>query len=832
MATFSGSPNVSSVLPWLFSAAPLGSQSLTNLATPYVSTNSNASATVPVSPLQWLPNVSSLPLSLSDSLALAASLASKAGDKETAGSRAEPLDLSVKAEASPTDKRAKEQQTQLQLAALSSLIPYWNALMQQSQLAQSHSSPALVSHTNGNSSLDVSAVLNSVARPANCDSASEKVSTKESIEVLPELLKLLERSNGRNGVQPKVFSPAQSADTTGNSSTLFGRGCKFDAFCQQLSQTQASPGARHASASASVTTDMQIPLRSSSDSHDDDAKYTDYSCTCGKRYSTVYHLARHLCESGHKPVNNRDEGNDIVKLVRGQDMWLNNETEQTRQILRCMQCKMSCANLTELILHMVTTKHFAEIVYGSSSIAERYKLNECIFNDATSTNDVDNEAEVTNAPLLPTMVNDLDAIGKDARKRRNEASEPNSTDVALDNIDVIGDNMTDRCESEPPKDNDAARQKRMPDDESAADESECCLSAKRRRVSTSEDAPDQSTAARAQLAVILEKTPSPSPCNASALHSLSKFCENMRFEPASLTATRCHTPLSTANTGYHFLFVGDSTEQTSSARKDNEQSDMHVLVPNESTDSDKQSSSPLRSLEKFVRKSSSAAHSTDVRNSDVKVTSSMPTCCTDEPTSTTTEYLLSTTTNTTTNGLTEASKASSIAQYAAMRGKLQSKVKVDKSKSKRSSPNELHEARANANSHTSIPILKKCVCEYCHKRFANKGQVRLHLSKNKCAVLLACFGHQRLQKMSASTLLSGNRAMVLNSLLYNASLQNGANAGSANANGNANRSNADGKEDADAARTSCANASTDFADRFAKYYEIARTLTGNYNSSS
>lgn len=47
-------------------------------------------------------------------------------------------------------------------------------------------------------------------------------------------------------------------------------------------------------------------------------------------------------------------------------MWINSETEQTREILRCMRCKQSYSSLPELTMHMVRSRHYAEIIYNST----------------------------------------------------------------------------------------------------------------------------------------------------------------------------------------------------------------------------------------------------------------------------------------------------------------------------------------------------------------------------------------------------------------------------------------------------------------------------------
>lgn len=93
------------------------------------------------------------------------------------------------------------------------------------------------------------------------------------------------------------------------------------------------------------------------------AKYTHLTCSCKKQFETLYDLTIHMQQTGHTPtpVKNAESG-EFPKLVRGQDMWLNQGTEQTRQILRCMQCGESFKSLPELTIHMMKTKHYTNIV--------------------------------------------------------------------------------------------------------------------------------------------------------------------------------------------------------------------------------------------------------------------------------------------------------------------------------------------------------------------------------------------------------------------------------------------------------------------------------------
>ncbi|XP_064640011.1 uncharacterized protein LOC135495388 [Lineus longissimus] len=100
---------------------------------------------------------------------------------------------------------------------------------------------------------------------------------------------------------------------------------------------------------------------------------TDYKCDCSKAYSSLYELSVHMQDTGHMPRNTKiGPSGDYPKLVRGQDMWLNSGSEQTKQILRCMQCGESFKSLPELTVHMMKTQHYADIF----SSAHR-KLHKC-----------------------------------------------------------------------------------------------------------------------------------------------------------------------------------------------------------------------------------------------------------------------------------------------------------------------------------------------------------------------------------------------------------------------------------------------------------------------
>ncbi|XP_048765757.2 protein tiptop-like isoform X3 [Ostrea edulis] len=117
-------------------------------------------------------------------------------------------------------------------------------------------------------------------------------------------------------------------------------------------------------------------------------KYTVHKCSCQKTFSTLYGLSLHLQESGHLPAGTKQTNlMDYPKLVRGQDMWLNQESEQTKKILRCIQCGESFKSLPMLTVHMMQTQHYTKIVtsehgrrsHKCSVYCDRDLDRECIF---------------------------------------------------------------------------------------------------------------------------------------------------------------------------------------------------------------------------------------------------------------------------------------------------------------------------------------------------------------------------------------------------------------------------------------------------------------------
>ncbi|ELT87082.1 hypothetical protein CAPTEDRAFT_197857 [Capitella teleta] len=144
---------------------------------------------------------------------------------------------------------------------------------------------------------------------------------------------------------------------------------------------------------------------SSSESLDPESKkHTSLLCSCGADFETLYRLTLHLNETGHPPNRTKQAvAQEYPKLVRGQDMWLNQGSEQTRQILRCMQCGESFKTLPELTVHMIQTKHYTNIV-GT----EPQKKNSAKTSSGSVSECSDNEAYM--CKMCSLSFDDLDAL--------------------------------------------------------------------------------------------------------------------------------------------------------------------------------------------------------------------------------------------------------------------------------------------------------------------------------------------------------------------------------------------------------------------------------------
>ena len=96
---------------------------------------------------------------------------------------------------------------------------------------------------------------------------------------------------------------------------------------------------------------------------EDAHKHTNLICGCKRQFETLKGLIIHMEKTGHIPTSGRaPDAGEYPKLVRGQDMWLNQGSEQTRQILRCIKCAESFKTLPELTYHHFKTRHYENIV--------------------------------------------------------------------------------------------------------------------------------------------------------------------------------------------------------------------------------------------------------------------------------------------------------------------------------------------------------------------------------------------------------------------------------------------------------------------------------------
>ena len=112
---------------------------------------------------------------------------------------------------------------------------------------------------------------------------------------------------------------------------------------------------------SSITDTKTVP--SNGAEKEDAHKHTNLICGCKRQFETLKGLIIHMEKTGHIPTSGRaPDAGEYPKLVRGQDMWLNQGSEQTRQILRCIKCAESFKTLPELTYHHFKTRHYENIV--------------------------------------------------------------------------------------------------------------------------------------------------------------------------------------------------------------------------------------------------------------------------------------------------------------------------------------------------------------------------------------------------------------------------------------------------------------------------------------
>lgn len=174
-----------------------------------------------------------------------------------------------------------------------------------------------------------------------------------------------------NGQEPRSVQPSSRirghGGSAGGSMFTHFRGTAFRHSSTSNSfGSTPGPSKSQTSSEAAVNNSVlpsSVPNETTPTSHR--LRDTAFLCSCGKDFESLYIFTVHMKDTGHKPKSDQSE-RDIPKLVRGQDMWINSETEQTREILRCMRCHQSFRNLPELTMHMMKTNHYSEIVYNDS----------------------------------------------------------------------------------------------------------------------------------------------------------------------------------------------------------------------------------------------------------------------------------------------------------------------------------------------------------------------------------------------------------------------------------------------------------------------------------
>ena len=92
------------------------------------------------------------------------------------------------------------------------------------------------------------------------------------------------------------------------------------------------------------------------------AKPAVVACPCGAEFEHGDQLTAHSkqCRQKLKPCKQSAMYPSAVKMVRGQEEWVNNSRHNNfiAQILKCLECSASFGTLAELSVHMVNSKHF------------------------------------------------------------------------------------------------------------------------------------------------------------------------------------------------------------------------------------------------------------------------------------------------------------------------------------------------------------------------------------------------------------------------------------------------------------------------------------------
>ena len=183
--------------------------------------------------------------------------------------------------------------------------------------------------------------------------------------------------------------------------------------------------------------------------------HTHLSCSCGQTFDTLVGLTVHLQETGHPAATDNALHTEYPKLVRGQDMWLNHGSEQTAQILRCMQCGKSFKSLPELTVHMIDTKHYTNIVgpephrnltkylsYGGDIVTDQRKFPQLYSDGGGSTTD----RGLYKCRVCGRMFEDVDGLTyhmvvTNHHKRRSEFSDTDSDTASVASSLVADDDV-------------------------------------------------------------------------------------------------------------------------------------------------------------------------------------------------------------------------------------------------------------------------------------------------------------------------------------------------------------------------------------------------------
>lgn len=129
----------------------------------------------------------------------------------------------------------------------------------------------------------------------------------------------------------RLLSLASSSNnsTTSNATTTTAKRTDKPQDCNEVSRkSDPCAGAKVRNGNSSSGT---VGSTSSANNGESESKYTIHRCSCQKSFGTLYSLSAHLQETGHIPGSTKQASlMDYPKLVRGQDMWLNQVNESLK----------------------------------------------------------------------------------------------------------------------------------------------------------------------------------------------------------------------------------------------------------------------------------------------------------------------------------------------------------------------------------------------------------------------------------------------------------------------------------------------------------------------